>query len=87
MKVKIQLEIDELKDGSYIAKINQMNLGEVSDINVEEKLNTLHSLVSAQKYLEQSENLADMKEKLNEMLNESIRNILAQLLAYYYIDF
>jgi len=87
MKVKIQLEIDELKDGSYIAKINQMNLGEVSSINVEEKLNTLHSLVSAQKYLEQSENLADMKEKLNEMLNESIRNILAQLLAYYYIDF
>jgi len=87
MKVKVQLEIDELKDGSYIAKINQINIGEVSDINVEEKLNTLHSLISAKKYFEQSEDLGDIKQKLNESIEQSIRIILAQLLAYYYIDF
>jgi len=87
MNVKIQLQIDELKDGSLIAMLNQTKLGDISNIDVEEKLNTLHNLISAKKYLQQSENLADMRQQLNEMLNESIRNILAELLAYYYVDF
>jgi aspartokinase-like uncharacterized kinase len=86
MKAKIEIEIEELKDGSYIAKLSDLNLGEIDNINVKDELDRLYNFIEAKELLGKIDFIQDIKPKMDKEFNSQIRQILAKLLAYYYIE-
>lgn len=86
MKAKIEIEIEELKDGSYIAKLSDLNLGEIDNLNPKDELDRLYNFIQAKEVLGKIDFIQDLKPKMDKEFNSQIRQILAKLLAYYYID-
>jgi len=86
MKAKIEIEIEEIKDGSYIAKLSDLNLGEIDNLNVKDELDRLYNFVEAKELLDKIDFVQDLRPKMDEEFNSQIRQILAKLLAYYYIE-
>jgi len=86
MKAKIEIEIEEIKDGSYIAKLSDLNLGEIDNLNVKDELDRLYNFVEAKELLDKIDFIQDLRPKMDKEFNSQIRQILAKLLAYYYIE-
>jgi len=86
MKAKIEIEIEEIKDGSYIAKLSDLNLGEIDNLNVKDELDRLYNFVEAKELLDKIDFVQDLRPKMDKEFNSQIRQILAKLLAYYYIE-
>ncbi len=85
MKFKIEIEVEEFKDGSYIVKLSDLDLGEVDNINPKRELDRLNYFVQAKEVLDKIDFIQDIRPKMEKEFNSEIRQILAKLLAYYYI--
>jgi len=86
MKAKIEIEIEEMKDGSYIAKLLDLNLGEIDNLNPKDELDRLYNYILAKEVLGKVDFIQDLKPEMDKKFNSQIRQILAKLLSYYYIE-
>jgi hypothetical protein len=86
MKMKTEIIIEELKDGSYKAKLSDLDLGKIDNLNPKDELDRLYNFILAKEVLTKIDFIEDMKPELDKEFNSQIRQILAKLLAYYYIE-
>jgi hypothetical protein len=86
MKFKIEIEVEEQKDGSFEAKLLDVNLGDIGSINPEDELDKVSYIIQVLRLLEKIDFLQEYRPKIEKELKNSIRQTLAKLLAYYYVD-
>ena len=76
MYAKIEIEIEEEKDGSLTLKYNGMKIGDLNDVKPIDEINEVHDLIKVRDKIMSSSKL------LND-LNKEIEHRLAKLLAWY----
>ena len=79
MRAKIEIEIEEEKDGSLTLKYNGMKIGDLNDVKPIDEINEVHDLIKVREKIMSSSKL------LND-LNKEIEYRLAKLLAWYYTE-
>jgi len=79
MRAKIEIEIEEEKDGSLTLKYNGMKIGDLNDVKPIDEINEVHDLIKVREKIMSSSKL------LND-LNKEIEHRLAKLLAWYYTE-
>ncbi len=79
MYAKIEIEIQEEKDGSLTLKYNGMKIGDLNDVKPIDEINEAHDLIKVREKIMSSSKL------LND-LNKEIEYRLAKLLAWYYTE-
>ncbi|CAD98969.1 hypothetical protein AFV1_ORF75 [Captovirus AFV1] len=75
MHAKIEIEIEEEKDGSLILKYNGMKIGDLNDVNPADELRLVNELIKVRE-----------KEMSTSDINKEIEHRLAKLLAWYYTE-
>ena len=86
MKFRIEIEVEEKKDGSFEAKLLDVDLGDIGSINPEDELDKVSYYIQFMKLLDKIDFLQDRKYDIEKELKGNIKRILAKLLAYYYVD-
>jgi len=86
MRLKIEIEIDEQKDGVFLTKLGDKVLGDAGSVNPEEELDRVYMLIKAKEILPKIDLLRDKMPEMQKELNNSIRENLAKLLAYFSIE-
>ncbi len=76
MYVKMQIEVTEQKDGSFIVKLNGINIGELNNLDPLDELEVIYTL--AELLYEQ----VHTNKTRNDLIKE-IRERLVKLLAWY----
>jgi hypothetical protein len=84
MKVKVEIEIEKKESGEYTAKLLNLDLGQINNINPRDEIDRLYHFVLAKELLGNIDFIQDEKPKMDKEFNAKIRQILAKLLAYYY---
>jgi hypothetical protein len=79
MRAKIEIEIEEEKDGSLTLKYNGMKIGDLNDVKPIDEINEVHDLIKVREKIISSS-------KLVNDLNKEIEHRLAKLLAWYYTE-
>jgi hypothetical protein len=79
MRAKIEIEIEEEKDGSLTLKYNGMKIGDLNDVKPIDEINEVHDLIKVREKILNSS-------KLVNDLNKEIEHRLAKLLAWYYTE-
>jgi hypothetical protein len=79
MYAKIEIEIEEEKDGSLTLKYNGMKIGDLNDVKPIDEINEVHDLIKVRDKIMSSSKL------LND-LNKEIEHRLAKLLAWYHTE-
>jgi hypothetical protein len=79
MYAKIEIEIEEEKDGSLTLKYNGIKIGDLNDVKPIDEINEVHDLIKVREKIMSSSKL------LND-LNKEIEYRLAKLLAWYYTE-
>jgi hypothetical protein len=80
MRAKIEIEIEEEKDGSLMLKYNGMKIGDLNDVKPIDEINEVHDLIKVREKIMSSS-------KLVNDLNKEIEYRLAKLLAWYYTEY
>jgi hypothetical protein len=86
MRLKIEIEINELKDGEFLAKLGDKVLGDAGSIDPVKEVNRVYDLITVKEYIGKLDFLGDKAPELRKEFNNAIREKLALLLAYYYIE-
>ena len=76
MYTKIEIVVDEMKDGSLVVKLNGEKIGELSEVKPLALMNEVHELISIREKLKRSSKL------MNDLDVEIVRQ-LAMLIAWY----
>jgi len=76
MYTKIEIVVDEMKDGSLVVKLNGEKIGELSEVKPLALMNEVHDLISIREKLKRSSKL------MNDLDVEIVRQ-LALLIAWY----
>ena len=76
MYTKIEIVVDEMKDGSLVVKLNGEKVGELSEVKTLALMNEVHELVTIRERLKRSSKIA------NDLDVEIVRQ-LALLIAWY----
>jgi hypothetical protein len=76
MYTKIEIVVDELKDGSLVVKLNGEKVGELGEVKPLAVMNEVHELVTIRERLKRSSKL------VNDLDVEIVRQ-LALLIAWY----
>ena len=79
MRAKIEIEIEEEKDGSLTLKYNGIKIGDLNDVKPIDEINEVHDLIKVREKILNSS-------KLVNDLNKEIEHRLAKLLAWYYTE-
>jgi len=79
MYAKIEIEIEEEKDGSLTLKYKGMKIGDLNDVKPIDEINEVHDLIKVREKIMSSSKL------LND-LNKEIEHRLAKLLAWYHTE-
>jgi hypothetical protein len=79
MYAKIEIEIQEEKDGSLTLKYNGMKIGDLNDVKPIDEINEAHDLIKVREKIMSSS-------KLPNDINKEIEHRLAKLLAWYYSE-
>ena len=79
MYAKIEIEIEEEKDGSLILKYNGMKIGDLNDVKPIDEIDELHDLIKVREKIMKSV-------KLPNDIDKEIEHKLAKLLAWYYTE-
>ena len=79
MRAKIEIEIEEEKDGSLIIRYNGVKIGELGDIKPIDEASDVYDLIKVREKLMNSV-------KLSDDINKEIQYKLAKLLAWYYTE-
>jgi len=79
MYAKIEIEVEEEKDGGLTLKFNGMKLGDLDDLKPIDEINQVHDLVKVREETMRCN-------KLVNDLNKEIVYRLAKLLAWYYTE-
>jgi len=77
--MKIEIEIEQEKDGELILKYNGVNLGELNDLNPIDEINKLSDLIRVR------EKVTSLI-KLRNLLSKEIEYKLVRLLAWYHTE-
>ena len=79
MYLKIEIEIEEEKDGSLTLEYNGMKIGDLNDVKPIDEINEVHDLIKVREKIMSSGKLPDN-------INKEIEHRLAKLLAWYYTE-
>jgi uncharacterized protein YfkK (UPF0435 family) len=86
MRLKIEIDVEELKDGSFIVKLGDKVLGDADNLDPIEELNRLYDLIKAKDYISRLEFLRDKAPELRKEFNDAIIEDLARLLAFFSVE-
>jgi len=79
MRVKIEIIIEQEKDGSMVATYNGIRIGEVDNVKPIDEISELRDIIVLREKLVNSI-------KLSDNINEEIQRRLVRLLAWYYTE-
>ena len=83
MYAKIEIEIEEEKDGSLTLRYNGIKLGDLNDVKPIDEINEVHDLINVREKIMSSSRLPD---NITKEINKEIEHRLAKLLAWYYTE-
>ncbi len=86
MRLKIEVNVEEMKDGVFLAKLGDKVLGDAGSLDPIKEINRLYDLITVKEYIGKLDFLGDKAPEIKKDFNNTIREKLALLLAYYYIE-
>jgi len=86
MKFKMEIEVEELKDGSFVVKLGDKVLGEVDNLNPIDTIDNVSSFIRIVDYMTKIKYLEGLKPQIEQELKRAVKEELAKLIAYYSID-
>lgn len=86
MRLKIEINVEEMKDGAFLTKLGDKVLGDAGDVDPIKEINRLYDLITVKEYIGKLDFIGDKAPEIRKEFNNAIREKLALLLAYYYIE-
>ena len=86
MRFKIEIEVDEQKDGVFLGRLGDKTIGDVGSIDPEKELDRVYMLIHAKEIITKVDFMKDKIPQMSKEFDDAIRESLAKLLAYFSIE-